>query len=158
MGFLAFILGPLMALLYQLIPNYAVTMIVFTVLVRILMLPLAIKQQKSTAKMSVYQPLMAEIQEKYKNNKEKQSEELLKIQQEYGYNPMSGCLPIILNLLVMFGIIEVVYRPVQYILGIPVNVITAAAEELGIGGTSATFMQSELIRLIHDGDLLGAFG
>ena len=80
--------------------------------------------------MSVYQPLMAEIQEKYKNNKEKQSEELLKIQQEYGYNPMSGCLPMILNLLVMFGIIEVVYRPVQYILGIPVNVITAAAENL----------------------------
>lgn len=151
MGFLAFILGPLMALLYQLIPNYAVTMIVFTVLVRLLLLPLAIKQQKSTAKMSVYQPLMAEIQEKYKNNKEKQSEELLKIQQEYGYNPMSGCLPMILNMLVLFGIIEVVYRPVQYILGIPVNVITAAAEELGIGGTSATYMQSELIRLIHDG-------
>ena len=151
MGFLAFILGPLMALLYQLIPNYAVTMIVFTVFVRILMLPLAIKQQKSTAKMSVYQPLMAEIQEKYKNNKEKQSEELLKIQQEYGYNPMSGCLPMILNMLVLFGIIEVVYRPVQYILGIPVNVITAAAEELSIGGTSATYIQSELIRLIHDG-------
>ena len=56
MGFLAFILGPLMALLYQLIPNYAVTMIVFTVLVRLLLLPLAIKQQKSTAKMSVYRP------------------------------------------------------------------------------------------------------
>ena len=62
MGFLAFILGPLMALLYQLIPNYAVTMIVFTVLVRVAMLPLAIKQQKSTAKMSVYQPLLNEIQ------------------------------------------------------------------------------------------------
>ena len=50
---------------------------------------------------------------------------------------MSGCLPIILNMLVLFGIIEVVYRPVQYILGIPVSVITAAAEELSIGGTSA---------------------
>ena len=71
MGFLAFILGPLMALLYQLIPNYAVTMIVFTVLVRVAMLPLAIKQQKSTAKMSVYQPLLNEIQEKYKNNRGK---------------------------------------------------------------------------------------
>ena len=82
MGFLAFILGPLMALLYRLIPNYAVTMIVFTVLVRVAMLPLAIKQQKSTAKMSVYQPLLNEIQEKYKNNREKQSEELMKMQQE----------------------------------------------------------------------------
>ena len=132
MGFLAFILGPLMALLYQLIPNYAVTMIVFTVLVRVLLLPLAIKQQKSTAKMSVFQPEMQRIQEKYKNNKDKQSEELMKLQQEYGYNPMSGCLPMLLNLLVLFGIIEVVYRPAQYILGIPVDAIQAACTELGI--------------------------
>ena len=126
MGFLAFILGPLMALLYQLIPNYAVTMIVFTVLVRVAMLPLAIKQQKSTAKMSVYQPLLNEIQEKYKNNREKQSEELMKMQQELGYNPMSGCLPMLVNILVLFGIIEVVYRPAQYILGLSVDSITAA--------------------------------
>ena len=149
MGFLAFILGPLMALLYQLIPNYAVTMIVFTVLVRVLLLPLAIKQQKSTAKMSVFQPEMQRIQEKYKNNKDKQSEELMKLQQEYGYNPMSGCLPMLLNLLVMLGIIEVVYRPAQYILGIPVDAIQAACTELGIANGS--LMQSSLVNMIQNG-------
>lgn len=149
MGFLAFILGPLMALLYQLIPNYAVTMIVFTVLVRVLLLPLAIKQQKSTAKMSVFQPEMQRIQEKYKNNKDKQSEELMKLQQEYGYNPMSGCLPMLLNLLVLFGIIEVVYRPAQYILGIPVDAIQAACTELGIANGS--LMQSSLVNMIQNG-------
>ena len=132
MGFLAFILGPVMALVYRLIPNYAVTMIVFTVLVRILLLPLAIKQQKSTAKMSVFQPMITEIQQKYKNNQEKQNEELMKLQQEYGYNPMSGCLPMILNLLVLFGVIEVVYRPVRYILGIPADVITAACQSRSV--------------------------
>ena len=151
MGFLAFILGPLMALLYQLIPNYAVTMIVFTVLVRVLLLPLAIKQQKSTAKMSVFQPEMQRIQEKYKNNKDKQSEELMKLQQEYGYNPMSGCLPMLLNLLVLFGVIEVVYRPVQYILGISSDVITAACQELGIATNNVTLMQSNLIAQIQSG-------
>lgn len=149
MGFLAFILGPLMALLYQLIPNYAVTMIVFTVLVRVLLLPLAIKQQKSTAKMSVFQPEIQRIQEKYKNNKDKQSEELMKLQQEYGYNPMSGCLPMLLNFLVLFGIIEVVYRPAQYILGISTDAIKAACTELGIANGS--LMQSSLINAIQNG-------
>ena len=151
MGFLAFILGPVMALVYQLIPNYAVTMIVFTVLVRILLLPLAIKQQKSTAKMAVFQPMITEIQQKYKNNQEKQNEELMKLQQEYGYNPMSGCLPMILNLLVLFGVIEVVYRPVRYILGIPADVITAACQELGIATNNVTLMQSTLISQIQAG-------
>lgn len=150
-GFLAVVLGPLMRLLYQLIPNFAITMIVFTVLIRVAMLPLAIKQQKSTAKMSVFQPEMQRIQEKYKNNQQKQQEELMKLQQEYGYNPMSGCLPMLLNMLVLFGIIEVVYRPVQYILGIPADTIKAACEALGISTTNTITMQTTLIQQIHLG-------
>ncbi len=150
-GFLAVVLGPLMRLLYQLIPNFAITMIVFTVLIRVAMLPLAIKQQKSTAKMSVFQPEMQRIQEKYKNNQQKQQEELMKLQQEYGYNPMSGCLPMLLNMLVLFGIIEVVYRPVQYILGISSDTIKAACEALGISTTNTITMQTTLIQQIHLG-------
>ena len=76
MGFLAMILGPLMRMLYQMIPNFAVTMIVFTVIIKLLMLPLMIKQQKSMAKMSVFTPMINEIQQKYKNNQEKMQEEI----------------------------------------------------------------------------------
>ena len=76
MGFLAMILGPLMRMLYQMIPNFAVTMIVFTVIIKLLMLPLMIKQQKSRAKMSVFTPMINEIQQKYKNNQEKMQEEI----------------------------------------------------------------------------------
>lgn len=154
-GFLAYILGPLMRLVYNLIPNFAVTMIVFTVLIRLASLPLAIKQQKSTAKMSVFQPMIEEIQTKYKNNQEKQQEELMRLQQEYGYNPMSGCLPMILNMLVLFGIIEVVYRPVQYILGIDAATITAACEALGIATNNVVTMQTALIQAIHGGATVG---
>ena len=117
MGFLAMILGPLMRMLYQMIPNFAVTMIVFTVIIKLLMLPLMIKQQKSMAKMSVFTPMVNEIQQKYKNNQEKMQEEMVKLQQEYGYSPTAGCLPMLVNMLVLFGMVEVVYRPVQYILG-----------------------------------------
>ena len=76
MGFLAMILGPLMRMLYQMIPNFAVTIIVFTVIIKLLMLPLMIKQQKSMAKMSVFTPMINEIQQKYKNNQEKMQEEI----------------------------------------------------------------------------------
>ena len=62
--------------LYQMIPNFAVTMIVFTVIIKLLMLPLMIKQQKSMAKMSVFTPMINEIQQKYKNNQEKMQEEI----------------------------------------------------------------------------------
>lgn len=112
MGFLAMILGPLMRMLYQMIPNFAVTMIVFTVIIKLLMLPLMIKQQKSMAKMSVFTPMINEIQQKYKNNQEKMQEEMVKFQQEYGYSPTAGCLPMLVNMLVLFGMVEVVYRPV----------------------------------------------
>lgn len=150
-GFLAVILGPLMKLLYGVIPNFAITMIVFTVLINLVLLPLDIKQQKSMAKMSVFQPMMTEIQEKYKNNQEKQSEELMRLQQEYGYNPMAGCMPMLLNMLVLFGIIEVVYRPVQYILGIPADAIKAACGALGISTANTVTMQTSLIQAIQAG-------
>ncbi|MEE0800548.1 MAG: membrane protein insertase YidC [Gemmiger sp.] len=151
MGFLAMILGPLMRMLYQLIPNFALTMIVFTVIIKLVTLPLAIKQQKSMAKMSVFTPLINEIQQKYKNNQEKQQEEMLKLQQEYGFSPTAGCLPMLITFLLLFGMIEVVYRPVQYILGIPKDAITAACEALGIATNNTTTMQTMLISQIHAG-------
>lgn len=156
MGFLAAILGPLMRLVYQAIPNFAATMIVFTVLVKLVTFPLAIKQQKSMAKMSVFTPMINEIQQKYKNNQEKQQEELMKLQQEYGYSPTAGCLPMAVNFLVLFGMIEVVYRPVQYILGIPADTIKAACEAIGISTTNAITMQTTLIERIHAGADVGA--
>ena len=155
MGILANILGPLMRLVYQVIPNFAGTMIVFTILVKLVTLPLAIKQQKSTAKMSVFTPMINEIQQKYKNNQEKQQEELMKLQQEYGYSPTAGCLPMLVNMLILFGMIEVVYRPVQYLLGIPKDVITTACEALSISTANTTMMQTQLIEKIHAGAAAG---
>ena len=150
MGFLAMILGPLMRMLYQMIPNFAVTMIVFTVIIKLLMLPLMIKQQKSMAKMSVFTPMINEIQQKYKNNQEKMQEEMVKFQQEYGYSPTAGCLPMLVNMLVLFGMVEVVYRPVQYILGIPKEAISAACTALGIANNGEA-SQTGLIEAIHAG-------
>ena len=111
MYFLAILIGPLVKILYSFIGNYAVTMVVATLLLKLLLFPLSIHQQKSSAKMAVFQPLMNEIQQKYKNDPQKQQEELMKLQQEHGFNPMGGCLPMLLTMLVLFGFLGVVYYP-----------------------------------------------
>ena len=98
MYFLAVLIGPLVKILYSFIGNYAATMIVATLILKLLLFPLSIHQQKSTAKMSVFQPLITEIQQKYKNDPQKQQEELMKLQQEHGFNPMGGCLPMLLTM------------------------------------------------------------
>ena len=128
LGFLAIIFGPIMEWIYRFIPNYGWALIVFTLLVNLVLLPLRIKQQKSTARMSAFQPKMQEIQKKYAKDKNRQQEELMKFQQEYGFSMTAGCMPMALNFLFIFGIIEVVYRPLQYILGVSQDVIAQMVE------------------------------
>ena len=152
--FLAILIGPLVKVLYNLIGNYAATMIVATLILKLLLFPLAIHQQKSTAKMSVFQPLMNEIQQKYKNDPQKQQEELLRLQQEHGFNPMAGCLPMLLTMLVLFGFLGVVYYPVQYIFGVPADAIQTACESLGIASANTATMQTALIQAIHNGAVI----
>ena len=133
-------LGYVMEWIYNLIPNYGWDIILFTLLIRLISLPLTIYQQKSMAKMAVFQPMITDIQKKYKNNQEKQAEEMTKLQQDFGYNPMSGCMPMFLNFFVMFGVIEVVYKPLQRIFHIPGAVMGAAQAALTGLGINATII------------------
>ena len=131
-------LGYVMEWIYNLIPNYGWDIIIFTIVIRLLSIPLQLNQQKSMAKMSAFQPMIADIQKKYKDKPEKQQEELLKLQQEFGYKPTAGCMPMLVNFLVMFGVIEVVYRPLQRIFHVGTDAITAAGEALTALGISFT--------------------
>ena len=131
-------LGYVMEWIYNLIPNYGWDIIIFTIVIRLLSIPLQLNQQKSMAKMSAFQPMIADIQKKYKDKPDKQQEELMKLQQEYGYKPTAGCMPMLVNFLVMFGVIEVVYRPLQRIFHIGADALTAAGEALTTLGISFT--------------------
>ena len=131
-------LGYVMEWIYNLIPNYGWDIIIFTIVIRLLSIPLQLNQQKSMAKMSAFQPMIADIQKKYKDKPEKQQEELMKLQQEFGYKPTAGCMPMLVNFLVMFGVIEVVYRPLQRIFHIGSAAISAASEALTALGISFT--------------------
>ncbi len=141
MGFLGFLGGPLgwvMDLIYQVVQSYGWSIILFTVLTRVVMLPFSIKQQKSTARMQAYQPMINEINKKWANDKQKQQEELIRLQEEYGFSPAAGCLPMMLTMLVLFGVIDVVYKPLQHILRIPAALIEQARQAMGIANNYMT--------------------
>ena len=130
-------LGYVMEWIYKLIPNYGWDIILFTLLITVIKIPLQLNQQKSMAKMSAFQPMIADIQKKYRDKPDKQQEELMKLQ-EQGYKPTAGCMPMLVNFLVMFGVIEVVYRPLQRIFHIGADALTAAGEALTTLGISFT--------------------
>ena len=130
-------LGYVMEWIYKLIPNYGWDIILFTLLITVIKIPLQLNQQKSMARMSAFQPMVAEIQKKYRDKPEKQQEELMKLQ-EQGYKPTAGCMPMLVNFLVMFGVIEVVYRPLQRIFHIGADAIAAAGDAMTALGISFT--------------------
>ena len=131
-------LGYVMEWIYNLLPNYGWDIILFTLLINIVKIPLQLSQQKSMAKMSAFQPMLQEIQTKYKDKPEKQQEEMLKLQQDYGYKPTAGCVPMLLNFLVIFGVIGVVYNPLERIFHISAAALAAAGEALTAAGVSFT--------------------
>ena len=129
---LAYIIRPI----YNLIQNYGLTLIIVTIIIRIISIPLTVMSQKSTAKTQLLQPEILKLQQKYKNDKEKLSIEMQKLYTKHGVNPMGGCLPLIVQMFVLFGFIRVVYDPLRYILQLSVDQINAIREAVGASATT----------------------
>ena len=104
-------MGFIIELIYRLIPNYGVAIILFTIIIKLLLLPLGIKSQKSMAKQQKLAPQLAELQKKYANDKEKLNKEMLELYQANGVSPASGCLPMLLQLPIIWGLFQVIQRP-----------------------------------------------
>lgn len=105
-GFLApleWLLKVVMELFYKVIPNWGVSIILLTILMRIIIFPLTKKSSESTLKMQEHAPKMQELQEKYKGNPQKLNEEMAKFYQASGYNPISGCLPLLIQFPLIFA-------------------------------------------------------
>lgn len=91
--------------------SFGVTIIVFTIIMRVLLLPLSLKQTKSTVKMSAIQPEVKKVQEKYKKDPQKAQQEVMKIYKENNVSPMGGCLP----MLIQFPILIAMFYVFQHI-------------------------------------------
>ena len=117
------VLGLILEMLYTLVQNYGISILLFTIIVKLLLLPLTIKQQKSMLKTQKLQPMLMELQKKYGNDKEKLNMETMKLYQKYKINPMSGCLPMLIQLPIIFALYWVVRKPITYIMGVDASEI-----------------------------------
>jgi YidC/Oxa1 family membrane protein insertase len=93
----------ILVLFHRLIPNYGVAIILLTLLVKVLTFPLTRKGSESTLKMQTLSPKIKEIQEKYKDNPQKMNAEMAEFYKKEGYNPLSGCLPMIIQIPIFFA-------------------------------------------------------
>ncbi|MBQ9237844.1 MAG: membrane protein insertase YidC [Treponema sp.] len=103
LAWLETILKWIMQMLYKLVPNWGVSIILMTVLLKLALFPLTRNQSMSTLKMQAVQPRIQELQHKYKDNPQKLQEESAKLYKEAGINPMSGCLPLLFQFLIIFA-------------------------------------------------------
>lgn len=120
--------------------SYFVAIALFALVFKIVLLPSAIKQQKSTARQTRLQPKLRRIQERYKGDKNAQQkiqEEQQALYQREGFNPMNqGCLPLLIQFPIIIGLYGAVYKPLTFILQIPENVITTLKDAFkAISGT-----------------------
>ena len=114
LGIIANPLGILLDLLYSVINNYGITIIVFTVIVKLCLYPLYIKQTKSTAKMSEVQPKMQALHRKYANDKETLNIKMAELYKEEKFNPMGGCLPMLIQMPIIMGLFALLRNPMMY--------------------------------------------
>lgn len=95
------------------IQNYGIAIIILTMFTKILLWPLGTKSYKSMGEMKKIQPLMAEIKEKYKNDKKKMNQEVMGLYKTYKINPVGGCLPMVVQIPVFFALYRMLYEAIE---------------------------------------------
>ena len=153
--------GWIMRLIYDWVDNYALAILLFTIITKLILFPISYKQQMNSAKMQRVNPKMEKLRQKYKNDAQKLQEEQMKLYQEENVNPGPSCLPMFLQFFILFGILDVVYKPLSFILKMKDDIITKAFEvvqninpELAKQGTS---LRQELAILSAHHQDSGAF-
>jgi YidC/Oxa1 family membrane protein insertase len=158
-------LGWVIAWIYNLVPNYGVTIILLTVIIRLILLPLGIKQVRSMQHMQIVQPKIKQIQQKFKGNKQRQQEEIMKLYKEYGVNPFSGCWPVLLQFPILIAMYSVLRWP-QHPIHVPTDsdLYVAVSQQIpetlppGDADGEPVTTQAQLDRLEDEGTLPGPTG
>ena len=124
--FLAVPLGYIMRLVYSWIPNYFIAIFLFTLLMRILMFPLSLQSQKKQSDRIRLAPRLERLQKKYKNDPQKLQQKQQALYEKEGVSMTGGCMPMIVQMVVLFGIIAVIYKPLSFLSTVPKDVVNAA--------------------------------
>lgn len=119
-------LGFIMRLIYSGVGNYGIAIILFTIVTKLILLPVSYKQQKNSARLQLINPKLKKLQEKYKDKPEKMQLEQTKLYQEENINPYSSCLTSFIPLILLWGVLAVVYQPMTHILRYDKSVVEEA--------------------------------
>jgi YidC/Oxa1 family membrane protein insertase len=114
-------LGFIIEKIYGLVNNYGWAIIIFTVIIKMIVLPLTIKSQKAMKKQQKIQPIIAELQEKYKNDQEKLQTEMMKIYRENDISMTGGCLPMLIQMPILIGLYQVIQKPLSFLMHVDFN-------------------------------------
>ena len=149
-SFFANIFGYLLNFIYNFVNNYGLAMIIFTLVIKLVMLPLSIKQQKMLKKSTKLQEKMKILQFKYKNDPEKLNQEMMNLYKEEKMNPFSGCFSTIVQFILLISIFYMVRSPLTYIKKVDTETVNTYVQQLKDSGkeVSAAYPEIDIIREI----------
>lgn len=114
-------LGYIIETIYKLVQNYGLSIIIFTIIVKMILIPLNIKSQKAMKKQQKIQPILAELQKKYANDQQKLQTEMMKLYKDNDVSMMGGCLPMLIQFPILIGLYRVIQGPLKYLLHVDIN-------------------------------------
>lgn len=156
-NFFSNIFGYVLNLIYGLVSNYGLAIILFSVLIKIIMIPLSIKQEKTLRKNQKIQEEMKIIQIKHNGNQEKINQEMMELYKREKMNPFGGCFSIIIQFILLFAMFYLVRSPLTYMKKVNNDVIenqkTEIRQELGDNSISANYPEMSVIKYIKDKDM-----
>ena len=146
--FFANMFGYLLQFMYNLVNNYGLAIILFTVTIKIILIPLSIKQQKTMKKSAELQEKMKVIQFKYKNDQEKMNQEIMSLYKTEKMSPFSGCLTAIIQMLLLLSIFYLVRSPITFMQKLPQENVNNYINQLKEGekAVSNVYPEIDLIR------------
>ena len=144
-------MGLILMAIWSLVHNYGLALILFTLVVKLILLPFMYKQKKSMKKMSLVQAESAAIQKRYAKNREKMNEEISALYEREGVSPMGSCALSFITLPIMMALYYAVRQPMKYMMGLSTDTMSKIAEAIGTTfDNSAISGQIELAKLVHE--------
>ena len=119
-------MGWIIKTIYELVQNYGVAIILFTIVIKALLLPLNVKSQKAMKKQQKIQPIIAQLQQKYANDQQKLQQEMMKVYKENDVSMMGGCLPMLIQMPILIALYQAIQKPLTYMFNVDHKNLTDA--------------------------------
>ena len=152
-SFFANIFGYILDWIYNVVGNYGWAIIIFSIIIKLLLVPISVKQQKTVKKTNKIQEKMKEIKVKYKNNPEKLNKATMELYRTENMSPFSGCLSAIVQIILLFAVFYLVKSPLTYMKKVDVNIIdkyTTISKQYDLSEQNNAYPEIVILREINN--------